>query len=63
MKKYPEIKKLDIQVPKQFQVFGTGIAIKKENKNVTLKVTNIIEELRKENIIQDLEKKWNVKGE
>ena len=60
MKKCPELKKLAIPVPKKFQVFGTGIAIKKENKDLTRKIETILQGLKSDNSIQKCETKWEI---
>lgn len=60
MKKNPEIKKLEIEIPEKFQVFGTGIAIKKENRSLTTQVTKIIQELKQNKTLQKLEQKWDI---
>ncbi len=58
--KQPALVSLDIPLPPAFQSKGCGIAIKKENTTLATAVKKIVEQMRKQNIIQKLEQQWFV---
>ncbi len=57
--KNPKIKILKVPLPKEFQIFGIGIALKK-NSNLTQNIKAAISSLQKNGIIKKLEQKWNI---
>lgn len=62
MKKNPQLKKLEIPIPRKFQVFGCGIAIKKENRELTEQTTKAIQTLTQQGTLAKLINKWEVEG-
>jgi ABC-type amino acid transport substrate-binding protein len=58
--KYPEIQMLNVPLEPQFQVFGVGICIKKDNQELIKEVTNAVETLKKNGTIATFEKKWDI---
>jgi arginine transport system substrate-binding protein len=58
--KYPEIKVMDVALNAEDYVEGMGIAIKKGNSIIKDQLQRAIEEIRKENVIQNLEAKWGI---
>ncbi len=58
----PEIVSLAVPLPEEFQVFGYGIALQKKNTVLTNAITSIIQQLRTEGLLQQLETKWKVDG-
>lgn len=58
MKKHPEIKVLDVPLSKEDAILGFGIGIKKENKDLELKVSKIIHELKDSGELKQLADKW-----
>jgi len=57
--KNPEIKTLKVPLPAEFQIFGAGIALKK-NSPLTTPVTQAIATLKENGTIKKLETKWNI---
>lgn len=60
--KHPEIKILNIPLPKEVAVLGFGIGIKKDNQTLFNEVQQIIKELKASGELTQLENKW-FKGE
>ncbi len=60
--KNPDLKVLQLPLPKEAEVFGNGICINKKHRELAKEVQKIIDDLRKEGKIRELEKKWNVEG-
>ena len=58
--KYPEIKVLKLPLPLNEQSLGNGICLSKANQSLISEVKRAINELREENKIAELEKKWNL---
>lgn len=58
----PEIKYMSVPLPPEFQIFGCGIALKKENESLKNKITEIVRQLKQEGTIKQLEAKWQVTG-
>ena len=58
----PEIKYISVPLPPEFQVFGCGIALKKENTSLNDTVASVIQELKQEGILKRLETKWQMTG-
>lgn len=58
--KYPELKVLYLDLPKDYQSLGNGICIDKSNKELTEKIKQAVKELIDEKKIAELEKKWGV---
>ena len=58
MRLNPELKRVDIPLPKNKQVLGNGIGLTKTNTDLQTKVSEIISEFKKDGTIQSLEKKW-----
>jgi len=59
-KQNPEMRLLDIPLPKEFQVFGMGIALKKNNTELRSVISKIIEDIKQDGTLTKLEKKWNL---
>lgn len=64
IRKNPELKKLELALPKDFQTFGMGIGFAKNsslNKNtLSKKVIAIIQDMRNDGTLQILENKWGL---
>jgi polar amino acid transport system substrate-binding protein len=60
MNKYPEIKKIDMQLPEKDQVLGIGIAVKKNNVSLQEKIELGIDALTGDGTLALLEKKWDI---
>ena len=56
--KFPEIQLRSIHLPQEEWVLGNGIGIKKERSLLIQKVTQAIDELKREGVIGQLEEKW-----
>lgn len=54
----PELVSIDIQLPKEYQSKGVGIAINKKNNDLTQKVAVAVKELRQDGSIPKLENQW-----
>lgn len=61
-KQHPEIKILDVPLPKDEAILGFGIGIKKENQELYRQIQLIIQELKDSGEIKELEQQW-FKGE
>jgi arginine transport system substrate-binding protein len=57
--KNPELKKLELALPKDFQTFGMGICFAKNNA-LTKKVKTLVQNMRNDGTLQALEKKWDL---
>lgn len=57
--KNPEIKTLKVPLPEEFQIFGAGIALKK-NSQLTTQVAQAITTLKENGTMKKLETKWNI---
>lgn len=57
---HPEIKVLELPIPKDKQSLGNGICISKENPELTAQIKQAILELTEEGKIDELKKKWNL---
>lgn len=60
LKKFPEIKVLNIPLPISSQVAGNGICINKSNKTLSDEVQKAVDYLRESGKIAELEAKWNL---
>jgi ABC-type amino acid transport substrate-binding protein len=61
-KQTPELVFIEQKLPTEFKVIGDGITLKKNNLTLTAEVTKVIEQLKKEGILQQLEAKWQIDG-
>jgi len=61
-RKYPEIKVLNVPLAPEDQIQGIGIAIKKNNIELTENVQKVIMTLEKNGTIANLEQKWNIRS-
>lgn len=59
-RKNPEAQILEMPLPLEFQQFGFGIAIKKNNTILEQITTTIIKEMRQDGTLTALEKKWQL---
>lgn len=57
-KQNPDSKILRVPIPEEYQVFGVGIGIKKENIQLIEQISQIIQELKANGEIKKLEEKW-----
>ncbi len=57
-KQFPELRVVTISLPDSWKIFGNGIGINKENKDLIKNVTAALQELKEEGVIDSLEKKW-----
>lgn len=62
MNKNPELKSLRVPLPPEFQIFGMGIAIKKDNRECAKKVQAAIDAMKADGTVTLLETKWQVSG-
>jgi arginine transport system substrate-binding protein len=60
MTKNPELKALSVPLPPDFQIYGMGIATKKDNKIFSEQIKNIIEGMRSDGTLEKLERKWQL---
>ncbi len=58
--KYPEIKILDMPLAQEDQVFGMGIAIKKDNTSLIEQIKTAVNALQQTGVINALEKQWGI---
>lgn len=61
MQKDEQLKSLSVPLPPLFQIFGMGIAAKKENSALTEKIQSIIASMKDDNTLSKLEEKWQLK--
>ncbi|MFA6916117.1 MAG: transporter substrate-binding domain-containing protein [Parachlamydiales bacterium] len=61
-KQFPQMKVMEIPLPQSEQSLGNGICIQKKNPQLAVQVRAAIDELRREGVIAELEKKWNLEG-
>ncbi|MCA9770421.1 transporter substrate-binding domain-containing protein [Candidatus Dependentiae bacterium] len=59
-KKYPEVQTLDVQLSEEDQVYGIGIAIRKDNNIIIDSVKKAIQQLDAQGVIHMLEQKWSI---
>jgi len=59
-KKNRELKTLDVPLPKDFQIFGVGMALKKGNFALKQRVAKAISDMKEDGTLAKFEKKWNV---
>ncbi len=57
---YPEIKVLQLPLRPEEYSLGNGICINKKDKPLTQSIEQAVQELQKEGVIADLEKKWGI---
>ena len=60
--KFPEIKVMNVPLPQSEQVFGNGICVNKQNQLLIEQVRQVVDDLRRDGKIAELELKWNLKG-
>jgi ABC-type amino acid transport substrate-binding protein len=60
---YPQLKSIAVPLPSEYQIYGMGIALKKENKSLTEMVQKTIEGMIADGIIKKLELKWQLNGD
>lgn len=58
--RFPETKILEVPLAEEFQVMGTGIAIKKENKKLIQQITDAIAQLQNQGMLRAFELKWGI---
>jgi polar amino acid transport system substrate-binding protein len=58
---YPEIKVLNLPLPSSAQSLGNGICINKANQELAAQVRKVVDELRAEGKVAELEKKWKLR--
>jgi ABC-type amino acid transport substrate-binding protein len=63
MKKNPEIKYVKAPLPEDFQIFGVGIGIKKENLKLKKQIEKVVQEMKNDGTMKKLEQRWNIPGE
>lgn len=59
---HPEIKILNVPIPKEEAILGFGIGIKKENQPLFQQIQSIIQELKASGELKKLEDRWFKKG-
>ena len=62
MQKNPEIKILDIPLGKEWEEYGNGICVKKENRELSDQVQTIINAMKSDGTLQKLEIKWQLQA-
>jgi len=62
-KQHPEIKILSVPLPKEENILGFGIGVKKENQELFEQVQLIVNELKTSGELKQLEDKWFKGGE
>jgi arginine/lysine/histidine transporter system substrate-binding protein len=58
--KYSDVKILDVMLTPDDQIEGVGIALKRNNKSLINSVSQAVIQLKKEGIIKNFEKKWDL---
>jgi len=58
MAKNPELRALFVPLPPEFQIYGMGVATKKENQKLADQVQKIISDMKGDKTLKKLEKKW-----
>ena len=58
----PELVTITEPLPEALAVYGDGIALKKSNTGLAKQVTQVVEQLRKEGLLQQLAQKWQIDG-
>lgn len=62
LRKNKNVKYIKVPLPKKFHIFGVGLAVKKENKQLHEQLKQAIKELKKSGELKQLEQKWNMPG-
>jgi len=60
MRQNPEIKKIAVSLPENVQVFGCGIAIKKDNIRLTDDIVQSINGMNRDGTLKKLETQWKM---
>lgn len=60
---YPQLKSISVPLPLEYQIYGMGIALKKENRSLTAMVQKTIEDMIADGTIKKLELKWQLNGD
>ncbi len=60
IKKNPALAQLTIPLPPAFQIYGMGIALKKNNQTLTNQVTTTIRAMRRDGTLKMLETRWQL---
>jgi len=60
--KYPNLKAIMVPLDDKNKIFGNGIGVKKDNKQLISKIESIIIELKNNGFIQKCQNKWIAKG-
>lgn len=60
--KNPQLQILQVPLPPEFQIYGMGIAVQKNNQTLTGQATRIIEEMKQDGTIKRFETKWQLEG-
>lgn len=59
--KNPEIQVLDIPLGQEWMTYGIGVCVKKENKALADQVQTIVDAMKRDGTIKNLEIKWQLK--
>lgn len=59
-RKNPEIKIVSVQLPPAYQLYGMGIALKKENRAFVERIEQIITQLKADGTLKALEQRWQL---
>jgi len=60
--KNPQLKILSVPLPPEFQIYGMGIAVQKNNQTLTDQTARIIQEMKQDGTIKRFETKWQLEG-
>jgi ABC-type amino acid transport substrate-binding protein len=60
---YPQLKSISVPLPLEYQIYGMGIALKKDNTSLTVMVQTTIEGMIADGTIKKLELKWQLNGD
>ena len=59
--KYPEIQILEVPLTSEWRVLGNGVVIRKNNTELISQIEKVVNSLKKDGTIANLQNKWNVK--
>jgi len=59
-KQYPQMKLINLPIPEAQQALGNGICINKQNTALAQKVQEVVDSLKSEGKIRELEEKWGL---
>lgn len=63
LKKDPQLVSINSPLPLELRIYGAGIAIRRDNNELTTAIKNAVKSLRQTNELTALETKWNLRGE